>query len=172
MFQETNNKQESHFVNSFFYLHEIMLKIKGQKNIESAFYFIKFLCNHINNCSKLVCNCKLFKVLNVKEYISLDEESNSKDFISKLLSILDYLFESAFIDYDFYNNLDLVLLLSEHYCYLKNNPIMAFSLIKTYLVKQKNKLSKFQIVSVHELAQKYSYHNEHYQKDYSLAHII
>ena len=158
LFQETNNKQESHFVNSFFYLHEIMLKIKGQKNIESAFYFIKFLCNHINNCSKLVCNCKLFKVLNVKENISSDEESNSKDFISKLLSILDYLFESAFIDYDFYNNLDLVLLLSEHYCYLKNNPIMAFSLIKTYLVKQKNKLSKFQIVSVHELAQKYSYH--------------
>jgi hypothetical protein len=156
LFQETNNKKESDFINSFFYLHEIMLKIKGQKSIESAFHFVKFLCNHINNCNKLVCNCKLLKALNAKENISSNRESEL--FISNLLSILNYLFESAFIDYDFFKNLDLVLLLSEHYCYVKNNPIMAFSLIKTYLVKQKNKLSKFQIVYVHELAQKYSYH--------------
>ena len=157
LFQETNNKKERHFVNSFYYLHEIMLKIKGQKSSESAFHFVKFLYNHINNCSKLVCNCKLLKALNVKKYISPDEESNSKDYITNLLIILNYLFESAFIDYEFYNNFDLSLLLSEHFCHLKNNPIMAFSIIKTYLVKQKNKLSKFQIVSVHEIAQKYSY---------------
>ena len=35
---------------------------------------------------------------------------------------------------------------------------MAFSFIKTYILKQKNKLSKFQIVSLHELAQKYCYY--------------
>ena len=158
LFQETNNKKERHFINSFFYLHEIMLKVKEQKNIESAFHFVKFLSNHINNCSKLVCNCKLLKVLYVKEYINPNKESNSEDFITNLLAILNYLFESAFIDYEFYNNFDLVLLLSEHFCHLKNNPIMAFSFIRTYLVKQKNKLSKFQFVSVHEMAQKYSYY--------------
>ena len=158
LFQETNSKKERHFINSFFYFHEIMLKVKEQKNIESAFHLVKFLYNHINSCSKLVCNCKLLKALNIKEYISSNKESNSEDFISNLLTILNYLFESAFIDYEFYNNLDLVVLLSEHFCHLKNNPIMAFSIIKTYLVKQKNKLSKFQIVSVHEIAQKYSYY--------------
>ena len=158
LFQETNNKKESNFINSFFYLHEIMLKVKEQKNIESVIYFVKFLYNHINNCSKLVCNCKLLKALNVKEYINSDEASNLEDFISNLLTILNYLFESAFIDYDFYNNFDLVLLLSEHFCHLKNNPIMAFSMIKTYHVKQKNKLSKFENISVLEIAQKYSYY--------------
>ena len=170
LFQETNNKKQRIFMNSFFYLHEIMLQIKGQKSTESAFHFVKFLYNHVNNCTKLVCNCKLLKALNVKEYISSDEESNSEDYIPNLLIILNYLFESAFIDYDFYNNLDLVLLLSEHYCHLKNNPIMAFSIIKTYLIKQKNKLSKFQIISVHEIAQKYSYYitskvNEELERD-------
>jgi len=158
LFQVTNNKKQKHFVNGFFYLHEVMLKVKRQKNIESAFFFVKFLYNHVNNCSKLICNCKLLKALNIKEYISSNDESNSEDFISNLIIILNYLFESAFIDYDFYNNLDLVLILSEHFCHLKNNPIMAFSFIKTYLLKQKNKLSKFQIVSLHELAQKYSYY--------------
>ena len=170
LFQETNNKKQNNFVNGFYYLHEIMLKVKEQKNIESAFSFVKFLYNHINSCSKLICNCKLLKALNIKEYINSDDESNSEDFISNLITILDYLFESAFVDYDIYNNLDLVLLLSEHFCHLKNNPTMAFSLIKTYLVKQKNKLSKFQIVSVHELAQKYSYYitfkvNDELQKE-------
>jgi len=171
LFQETNNKKQKHFVNGAFYLHEIMLKLKEQKNIESAFYFIKFLYNHhINNCSKLVCNCKLLKAINIIEYIKSDDKPNLEDFISNLIKILNYLFESAFIDYDFYNNLDLVLILSEHFCHLRNNPIMAFSLIKTYLVKQKNKLSKFQIVSVHELAQKYSYYitskvNEEMEKE-------
>jgi len=171
LFQETNNKKQKHFVNGFFYLHEIMLKVKEQKNVESAFYFVKFLYNHhINSCSKLVCNCKLLKAINIEEYIRSDDKSNFEDYISNLIKILNYLFESAFIDYDFYNNLDLVLILSEHFCHLKNNPIMAFSLIKTYLAKQKNKLSKFQIVSVHELAQNYCYYitskiNEELEKE-------
>ena len=42
LFQEKNMKKEKQFLNCFFYLHEIMIKIKEQNEVESAFFLIKF----------------------------------------------------------------------------------------------------------------------------------
>ena len=89
-----------------------------------------------------------------------DDMLNNEDinyFNSQLLTILNYLFESVFINYDFYNNFDLTILLAEHHCHLKDNPMMAFSTILTLIQKQNNKFSKFQIAILYELCQKYIY---------------
>ena len=133
LFQEKNNIKEKYFINSFYYFHQIMLKIKIQKKIDQTFLLVKFLYNHINKCNKLGCNCKIFRL-----YLNKGNNEELKDYTSKLLLILNYLFENAFIDYNFYKSYDLSIILAEHYCHLKNNPIIAFSIIATFMIKQKN----------------------------------
>ena len=71
--------------------------------------------------------------------------------------VLNYLYESPFIEYDYYNNYNLTILLAEHYCHLVNNPSMAFSFIISLLIRQKNKLKKLQKIILYELCEKYIY---------------
>ena len=158
LFQEKNSKKGNDFVNAFYYLHQIMLKIKETKNVNSAFLLIKFLKKHINNCNKIVCVCKLFDAYLKKENNQKMNEKEVNDYISELLIILNYLFECEFVDYDFYNNCDMAILLSEHYCHCRNNPLFSFSLINTFILRQNNRYSKFEIINLYELSQKYIYY--------------
>ena len=159
LFEEKNDKKAKYIVNCFYLLHEIMLSIKEKKRIDSAHTLIKFLSNHINNCQKINCNCKLLEAFlgkgNIK--ISNDENLNSKEYISGYLNILNYLFESALAEINIYNNYELAIILAEHFCHLKNNPTMSFSIISTLILKQRTKFSKFQMVILYELSQKYIY---------------
>ena len=75
----------------------------------------------------------------------------------EILIFFNYIFESIFVEYNYYNNYDLIILLAEHFCHLKNNPIMSFSIINTFIQKQRNKISKFKNVILNELKQKYFY---------------
>ena len=63
----------------------------------------------------------------------------------------------------------MTILLSEHFCHLRDNPIMAFSLINSLIIN--HKFSKFQMVELYELCQKYIYFimaKEKYDKDYKI----
>jgi hypothetical protein len=133
-----------------------MLKIKEQNNAESAFFLIKFLNKHIDNCYKETCDCKLFAIYMKNNKNDLNKEE-LKDYLYKLINILNYLFESCFVEYDFYNNYDLSILLAEHFCHLRNNPTMSFSIITTLMLKKRNQFSKFEMVVIYELCQKYIY---------------
>ena len=158
LFQGKNNRDEKkYFINCFYYLHQIMIKIKEENKIETILILVKFFNEHINKCDKRACNCKLLKTFIINENDDKLSNEDIKYFNSQLLIILNYLFESVFIDYDFYNNFDLTILLAEHHCHLKGNPMMAFSTILTLIQKQNNKFSKFQIVILYELCQKYIY---------------
>jgi len=157
LFQEKNNKKENQFLNCFFYLHEIMIKIKEQNKVESAFFLIKLLNKHINNCNKLACDCKLFDIFLKKNTIDLNKEE-LKDYLNDLINILNYLFECSFVEYDFYKNYDISVLLAEHFCHLRNNPTMSFSIITTLILKNPNEFSKFEMVVLYELSQKYIYY--------------
>ena len=64
------------------------------------------------------------------------------------------------------------ILLAEHFCHLKGNPIIAFSFINTLILNQKSKLSSFQMISLYELSQKYIYYiqaKEKLEKDYEIS---
>ena len=156
LFNEKINKKEDYFLNCFYYLHDIMLKIKEQNNVESAFFLIKFLNNHIDNCHKITCDCKIFSIYLKNNFDDLNKEE-LKDYLYELINILNYLFECCFVEYDFYNNYDLSILLAEHFCHLRNNPTMSFSIITTLMCKNKNQFSKFEMVVIYELCQKYIY---------------
>ena len=157
LFQEKYNKNKKYFINCFFYLHEIMIKIKEQNDAESAVFLFKFLNKHINNCNKIICDCKLFDAYLKKNEIDLYNEE-LEDYLNELINVLNYLFVCPFVEYDFYKNYDLSILLAEHFCHLRSNPIMSFSIISSLILKNRNKFSKFDMVVLYELCQKYIYY--------------
>ena len=157
LFQEKNEKSQNILINCLYYFHQIILNIKEKNEIKLTLLLIEFLNPHIIACRKLVCNCKLLKPFMNKETILENNYDELKEYKSKLLLILNYLFECAFIESNYYDNYELATLLSEHFCHLKDNPTMAFSLIHTLIIKHKGKFSKFQMVNLYALLQKYIY---------------
>ena len=156
LFQEKLDKKKKLLSKGLYLLHFCMIKIKEENNIEYAFSLIKIINKHINKCHKNICNCKL--VNNFVDCTKVNDYKELKNQVSELLIILNYLFETTFLYYNFYDNFELSILLSEHYCHLQNNPILAFSIISTYLLKNKNKFSKFENIILYELSQKYIYY--------------
>ena len=160
LFQEKNRKKEKFFVNSFYHLHEIMFLIKEKDLIESAHALFQLLNKHIDNCHKINCNCKFFDAFEGKKFnnneTNIDDEPDI--FMTEFLNILNYLFESTFIDNNFYNNYDLTIILAEHFCHLKDNPTMSFSLITSLILKKRNHFSFFEMANLYELSQKYIYY--------------
>ena len=157
IFQENNIKNHRDFLDAFLYLNEIMIKLKEKNDSESKILLLKFLYKHINICNKLNCNCKLLNIFIKNEYDIIEKEKEENN-ISYLITIMNYLYESAFLEYDYYNRYELTILLAEHYCHMKDNPIMAFSFISSLISNYKNKFSKFQMVGLYELSQKYIYY--------------
>jgi hypothetical protein len=80
-----------------------------------------------------------------KEKFNSEDIEKIKSYIEELLIILNHLFECAFIGYDFYSNIELTILLAEHFCHLRNNPTISFSLISSLIINQKNKISNYYI---------------------------
>ena len=155
LFQEKNNRKENNITNCFYYLHQKMMNIKEYNDLNSALLLIKMLNEHSNKCNKVICNCKIFNNLMNGENNINNEELKNK--ISEFIKQINYLFESTFVEIDFYKDYDLTILLAEHFCHLKDNPIMAFSIINTLILKQRNRFSKIQLISLYELCQKYIY---------------
>ena len=156
LFQEKNIKNKEDFTNAFIYLNQIMIQIKEKNNEKQNILLINFLNLHITKCNKLDCNCKLLSAV-LRNDINDNRNIREKNYTSNLLLVLNYLYESLFIEYDYYNNYNLTILLAEHYCHLVNNPTMAFSFIISLLIRQKNKLKKMQKIILYELCEKYIY---------------
>jgi len=166
LFQENNIKNYNEFLDAFLYLNEIMLNLKEKNDSESNVLLLKFLYKHINICNKVNCNCKLLNIFLQIQYnnagIDKEEDINSQNDnnnnISYLLIIMNYLYESSFLEYDYFNKYEITILLAEHFCHLKNNPVMAFSFVNSLLTNKRNILSKFQTIELYELSQKYVYY--------------
>ena len=151
LFQEKIHNKEHLFIPAFTYLNEIMLKIKEKNDHKSNILLLKFLYKHMNICDKIKCNCKLLKIFFKNKKI---ENNNNGNISSNLLITLNFLYEISFLEYDYFNKYEMIILLSEHFCHIRDNPIMAFSLINSLIINNTT-LSKFQMVDLYELCQKY-----------------
>ena len=85
----------------------------------------------------------VFCLLHDLSYTSYCLTCNKNKEKSQIIIILNYVFESFYVEYNYYNQFDLIILLAEHFCHLKNNPIMSFSIINSFILKKRNKISKF-----------------------------
>ena len=133
---------------SFLYIIDILKEIKNNHKNTSTTKLLNFIFQHQNNCSLSNCKCKLIQIIpHGPEY--------DKNYSQNLLNRISFLIESAFIKLNFSENCDLCLILSEHFYYFKENPIMAYSLIQTLLLYNLDNLSISQILNCYEVSQKY-----------------
>jgi len=157
LFEKIETKKK-YIINSFCYLNKIMQNIKDNNDINSVFLIIEMFHKHIYKCNNNFCSCKLLEPYIKKELFSSADNEKIKNYISVLLITLNHLYECAFIDSDFYSNCELTILLAEHYCHLKGNPTISFSLINTLIINQRNKISSSEMNTLFELSQKYVYY--------------
>ena len=131
----------------FLYMFELMKDIKYSKN-GAGYMLLNSIFEHQEKCNLNSCKCKLIQIVPYgKQY--------DTDFINNLLGRMSFFVESAFIEIDYSNNYELTMLLAEHFCEFKNNPIIAYSMIQTLLFYQGKNLNMEQLLILYETTQKY-----------------
>ena len=87
---------------------------------------INIILIHQEKCTNIACKCKFMQIFPYgKKY--------SKNYINNFLEGINMLLESIFVELDYQKNDKLTLLLAEHYCNFKDNPILSYSMIQTIL---------------------------------------
>ena len=130
------------------YVIEILKKIKNNDNDTSTVMLLNSIFKHQNNCSSSNCKCKLIQIIpHGKQY--------EENFTKNLLDRISFLIESSFIQLDFSDNCQLTLILSEHFFFFRDNPIMAYSFIQTLLLYKMENFSIENFLNCYEVCQKY-----------------
>ena len=144
---EINNKN---IYDVFLYILDILKNIKNNNNKYdiSSVNLLNTIFEHQNKCNLSNCKCKLLQIIPHGQQYDIN-------FTLNLIERLGFLIESSFVQIDFWDNYDLTLILSEHFYLLKENPIMAYSLIQTLLLFNSDNLSLEQTLILYETCQKY-----------------
>ena len=133
---------------TFWYMMEILKKIKNNEKDSSTVMLLNSIFQHQNKCTSSSCKCKLIQIIpHGKQY--------DENFIHNLLDRIGFLIESSFIQLDFSENCELALILSEHFFFFRDNPIMAFSFTQTLLTYNMDNFSIQNFLDSYEVCQKY-----------------
>ena len=132
----------------FLFIYDMMKNIKNSKGDSSSQNLLNIIFLHQAECHQMNCKCKIIQIIPYGEHYE-------KNFIPNLIERSSFLVESAFVQIDYSNDYDLTLLLCEHYCYFKDNPIMAYSMVQTLLHFNYEKLKLGQLIQLYEVADKY-----------------
>ena len=141
----SNRSFDTHMTNSILFLGELFDK----KNVRYLTNIYHYIIWHQKECPNYHCGCKIIKMkkMNSKEDDNL--------FIDELLKKLNYYLESILIHYNFQNNFELSTLLSEHFHLYKNNSIISYSILQTYLHYNYKNLNNEKLCIIYELMNKY-----------------
>ena len=132
----------------FLFIYDMMKNIKNSKGDASSQNLLNIIFLHQAECQQMNCKCKIIQIIPYGD-------NYEKNFIPNLIERSSFLVESAFVQIDYSNDYDLTLLLCEHYCYFKDNPIMAYSMVQTLLHFNYEKLKMMQLIQLYEVADKY-----------------
>ena len=106
----------------FIYVLDILKTLKNGEINHSTVKLLNHIFKHQNDCTLSNCKCKLIQIMpHGPQY--------DKNYSHNLLERISFLIESSFIKLDFSENCELCLILSEHFFFIRNNPIMAYSFI-------------------------------------------
>ena len=132
----------------FLYIFDILKNIKkNQKDIASV-NLLNTIFEHQNKCNLNNCKCKLLQIIPHGEQYDINYTLN-------LIERIGFLIESSFVQLDFSGDYNLTLILSDHFYLLKENPIMAYSLLQTLLLFNFENLTLEQYLIIYETCQKY-----------------
>ncbi len=132
----------------FLFIYDMMKNIKNSKGDASSQNLLNIIFLHQAECQQMNCKCKIIQIIPYGE-------NYEKNFIPNLIERSSFLVESAFVQIDYSRDYDLTLLLCEHYCYFKDNPIMAYSMVQTLLHFNYEKLKMGELIQLYEVADKY-----------------
>ena len=133
----------------FLYILDIIRNVKYNNNYNTPFInLLNTIIVHKNNCSLINCKCKLLQIIP-------HGEQYDKNYILNLIERIGFLIETSFVQIDLYHNYNLTIILSEHFYLIKENPIMAYSLIQTLLSFNFDNLSISNYLVLYETCQKY-----------------
>ena len=132
----------------FLFIYDMMKNIKNSKGDASSQNLLNIIFLHQAECHQMNCKCKIIQIIPYGE-------NYEKNFIPNLIERSSFLVESAFVQIDYSNDYDLTLLLCEHYCYFKDNPIMAYSMVQTLLHFNYERLTYMELIQLYEVADKY-----------------
>ena len=132
----------------FLFIYDMMKNIKNSKGDASSQNLLNIIFLHQAECQQMNCKCKIIQIIPYGE-------NYEKNFIPNLIERSSFLVESAFVQIDYSKDYDLTLLLCEHYCYFKDNPIMAYSMVQTLLHFNYEKLKLGELIQLYEVADKY-----------------
>ena len=147
--KESNNyTYDKNISNYILYIKEII--IKSNKTI--LVKIIKLLYDHQNFCVNKYCGCKIIKIIsdNVP-----DLNKNLDDFLKQI----NYYIETILIKFNFNNDFEFAILLSEHFFLIKKNTIMAYSVLQTLLHNNYKTLSVNNLLVIYITLNKYIYHS-------------
>ena len=139
-----NNQFDKELNDSILFIREIY----ENKNKKYLSHINLLFIEHKKNCSNNNCACRLILLKNINTY---KEKFNHEDMIKKL----NYFLESILIHYNYQNNYQLSLLLSEHFLIYKENPLMAYSILQTCLHYNYENLTREELIVLYECMTKY-----------------
>ena len=139
---------DNNLITSILFLREI-IKDKKYSQINT---FIEFFIDHKNQCINSNCGCRIIKInINSKIIDKFDCEDN-------LIKKINYYIETILIKYNYHNNFDLSILLSEHYFLFKENSKIAYSILQTLLHYNYKTLNRHKLILIYESMNKYINH--------------
>lgn len=143
--KDSNNYSYDKNISSYIlYLKEIMYN-----NYNKIFIImINYLSDHQKYCQNKFCGCKIIKLAS---YNLSDLNKNLNDFKQQI----NHYIETILIKFDFNYDFEFAYLLSEHFFIVKNNPIMAYSVLQTLLHNNYKNLSIKELVFIYGELNKY-----------------
>ena len=131
--------------NSVLFIRELF----EQKNMRYLSKINGCIKEHTNQCSNYNCGCRIINnISNIKK-------TEQIAFIEDLIKKLNYYIETILIHYNYQNNFELSILLSEHFHLFQNNTILSYSILQTLIHNHHQYLTVREITIIYELMNKY-----------------
>ena len=142
--KDSNNySYDKNIVNYILYLKEII-----NNNNSILVKIIKYLSQHQEYCLNKYCGCRIIK------FTSKNESDMNKSLQDLKLQI-NHFVETILIKFDFNYDFEFAYLLSEHFFLVKQNPIMAYSILQTLLHNKYKNLTIRQLIFIYSTLNKY-----------------
>ena len=142
--KDSNNYSYDKNISSYIlYLKEII-----ENNNKIFIIMINYLSDHQKYCQNKYCGCKIIKLAS---YNISDLNKNLNDFKQQI----NHYIETILIKFDFNYDFEFAYLLSEHFFIVKNNPIIAYSVLQTLLHNNYKNLSIKELLFIYGELNKY-----------------
>lgn len=145
LFEYYESSHLGKFIEVYHFLIDLLIRDK-QSYFSSLIDIINILEKHKNKCDNENCKCNLIKLF------PLHSLQNNEEYTDWIYSALGFYLESTFTNIPSFSNTDVSILLAEYYFLIKNNPLLAISILQSTITMNLNKcslLTSLKLLAIH-----------------------